>query len=736
MTTTMNSERLDSSIISALVKGSYHDPFSVLGVHKTKKNTVKIVRALLPGALSIDVVTPSGKTKIASLTMLDESGLFEGEVHRKAKLKYKLKIRYPLATLLIDDPYQFLPQISEKDMYLFTRGEQEQCQDFLGANPRTIDGIDGVLFSVWAPNASRVSVVGDFNHWDGRVHGMRNHPASGIWEIFIPGDIYHQHYKFQMLNANGELLPLKADPFAQQMQLRPGDASVIRGSTQYSWSDEEWMKTRHDKQNHKAAISIYEVHLGSWRRPDDGREFLSYQELAEQLISYAKEMHFSHIQLMPVTEYPFDGSWGYQPIGMFSPTNRFGTPDEFRFFIDKAHQENIGILLDWVPGHFPTDEHGLGQFDGTYLYEHADPRKGFHPDWNTLIYNYGRAEVVSYLLSNALFWLSEFHIDGLRFDAVASMLYLDYSRKTGEWIPNQFGGRENLEAIELLKQINIRAYNRFPDIMMIAEESTAWPGVTKLTDNGGLGFGFKWNLGWMNDTLSYMSRDPIHRQFHHNEISFGLLYAFSENFILPLSHDEVVHGKRSILERMPGDDWQKFANLRAYYGFMWTHPGKKLLFMGGEFAQRAEWNHDTSLDWHLLKNAPHQGIKNLVRDLNTLYINTPGLFTLDSDNAGFEWLEASHPTGAIFIFIRRDEHNQSLVLTAINLTPTVYDNFRVGVPQQGTYREALNTNSEFYGGTGQGNLGSVNAENINSHGKEWSVNITLPPLSTLVFIKS
>ncbi|MGI1679939.1 MAG: 1,4-alpha-glucan branching protein GlgB [Cellvibrionaceae bacterium] len=731
----MTKERLDTKIISEIITGSCRDPFAVLGIQQTDKSHLKTIRTFLPGAVSVTAVTPSGKTKIAKLDRIDESGLFEAEISRKTKVKYKLKVQYPLATVLIDDPYQFSPQISGTDMYLFTRGEQEQCHNILGANHLTVDGINGILFSVWAPNARRVAVVGDFNHWDGRVHGMRFHPSSGIWEIFIPTDLAHAHYKFEIHSADGTLLPLKADPYAQQMQLRPGTASVVKSAKNYNWHDDKWMAGRKEKQHHQSAISIYEVHLGSWRRPnDEGKEFLSYKDLAEQLIAYVKKMNFSHIQLMPITEFPFDGSWGYQPIGMFAPTNRFGTPDEFRFFINKAHEENIGVLLDWVPGHFPTDEHGIGQFDGTFLYEHSDPKKGFHPDWNTLIYNYGRSEVASYLISNALFWLSEFHIDGLRFDAVASMLYLDYSRKTGEWIPNQFGGRENLEAIELLKQINIRAYNRFPDIMMVAEESTAWPGVTKPTYLDGLGFGFKWNLGWMNDTLSYMSRDPIHRKYHYNEISFGLLYAFSENFILPLSHDEVVHGKRSILERMPGDDWQKFANLRAYYGFMWSHPGKKLLFMGGEFAQRTEWDHDSSLDWHLLENAPHQGIQNLVRDLNTFYRETTGLYSLDCDSNGFEWLEAFHPSGAVFIFIRRDSEGKSLVITAVNLTPTVYENFTVGVPKPGIYKEAINTNSEYYGGTGQGNLGAVNAENIASHGKEWSVNITLPPLSTVVFL--
>ncbi len=627
--------------------------------------------------------------------------------------------------------------LRDEDLYLFSRGEQEQAYRFMGANHRDVDGVEGVLFAVWAPSAQKVSVIGDFNGWNPESHAMDLHRDFGVWECFIPQLPEGSYYKYQIVGADGNTLPWKADPYARSTQLRPDTASLVPSKEKFAWTDAQWMRQRKDGALHNSQMLIYEVHAGSWRRHWHDDSYLSYEELADQLINYVLEMRFTHIQFMPMSEYPFDGSWGYQPIGLYSPTRRFGTPNEFRYLIDQAHSKGLGVLLDWVPAHFPSDEHGLGNFDGSCLYEHADPRLGFHPDWNTLIFNYGRSEVVSYLLSNAVYWLSEFHIDGLRFDAVASMLYLNYSREEGEWLPNQFGGKENLEAIHLLKQINERVYKNFPGVAMIAEESTAWPGVTDYTSNGGLGFGFKWNLGWMNDSLRYMARDPIHRQYHRSDLSFGLLYAFSENFILPLSHDEVVHGKRSLLEKMPGDDWQKFANLRAYYGFMWSHPGKKLLFMGGEFAQRKEWSHDHSLDWSLLDFDAHKGIQRLVRDLNAVCTANPALYQGDCDADGFEWIEADANGKALFIYARKITNSeQDCVLAVVNMTPTVHEHYRIGVQGPGFYKEILNSDSALYGGGDVGNYGGVQAENIASHDRHWSIRITVPPLATVLFLQT
>ncbi len=624
--------------------------------------------------------------------------------------------------------------VSDEDLYLFSRGEQERAYRFLGAHHRSVDGVEGVLFAVWAPSARSVAVVGDFNDWNPDGHPLRVHAGFGVWECFIPGVAAGSCYKYQIVSDQGHVLPWKADPYAQAMQLRPNNASVVPTPTHYEWGDEAWLERRSRAALHESQMLIYEVHAGSWRRHWHDGSFLSYHELADQLLAYVKDMGFTHIQFMPMSEFPFDGSWGYQPIGLFSPTRRFGNPDEFRYLVDQAHRLGLGVLLDWVPAHFPADVHGLAQFDGSHLYEHADPRQGFHPDWNTLIFNYGRAEVISYLLSNAIYWLDEFHIDGLRFDAVASMLYLNYSREEGQWLPNRFGGMENLEAIALLRQINERVYRSFPGVAMIAEESTAWPGVTDFTSRGGLGFGFKWNLGWMNDTLRYMARDPIHRQYHHSDLSFGLLYAFSENFILPLSHDEVVHGKRSLIEKMPGDDWQKFANLRAYFGFMWSHPGKKLLFMGGEFAQRSEWNHDSALDWALLDHAPHLGVQRLVRDLNKLVATQPALYQSDNDPDGFEWIDSDAHGHSLFVYARRAVNSDtSLVLAVVNLTPTLHHHYRIGVPGPGYYQELLNSDSAIYGGTDAGNLGGVYAEELAWHGRPWSISITVPPLATVLF---
>lgn len=618
--------------------------------------------------------------------------------------------------------------VSGDDLYLFGEGTQERAWQWLGAHPTD----DGTRFTVWAPNASRVAVVGDFNDWDGSADPLDCLGESGLWSGEVAGAAAGALYKFEITDRSGRLLPLKADPYALQMQKPADTASIVCDQPAHAWGDSDWLAARAARIDRQAPVSIYEVHLGSWRRRGAGRHYLSYRELADELVDYASDLGFTHLQLMPMSEYPFDGSWGYQPVGMFAPTSRFGSPDDFRYFVDRCHQAGLGVLQDWVPAHFPTDPHGLGRFDGSALYEHEDPRKGFHQDWNTLIYNLGRKEVLSFLLSNAHYWLDSFHIDGLRVDAVASMLYLDYSRKHGEWIPNEHGGNENLEAIAFLKRLNERVYANFPGIATIAEESTAWPGVSRPTDSGGLGFGYKWNMGWMHDTLRYMSRDPVHRRHHHNDLTFGISYAFSENYVLPLSHDEVVHGKGSLLGRMPGDEWQRFANLRSYYGFMWTHPGKKLLFMGGEFAQRREWDHDSPLDWHLLKEASHAGIQSLVRDLNRLYGELPALHRLDCEEKGFEWLEGGDTGNSVLAYQRQDEAG-SEAMVVCNFTPNPHQEYRLGVPGPGVYRLRLNTDQGSYGGSDYPVHAELSTEKVAAHGRDHSVQLSLPPLATIVY---
>jgi len=728
----MKQNRLSDSQIHALDQGIYDLPFAVLGMHTHPSKKALVVRAFLPGAERVEVFEKHTGKLVKELERTSSQGLFEGTQGRRSKpFAYQLKVHYPFTAELIDDPYAFPSLIEDKDLYLFAEGTHEQLYHCFGANHLNVQGVDGILFVVWAPNAKRVSVVGDFNFWDARKHLMRLHHDAGVWEIFIPGVKEGQKYKFQMADQFGNNLPLKADPFAKAMEMRPATSSVIAPkSEQYQWCDNQWMEARQHRDTYSSAVSFYEVHLGSWRREDGG--FLSYRDLAEQLIPYVKSLGFTQIQLMPISEYPFDGSWGYQPVGLFAPTSRFGSPDDFKYFIDQCHQHDLAVLLDWVPGHFPTDDHGLGRFDGTCLYEHEDVRKGFHPDWNTLIYNYGRPEVVSFLLSNAMYWLDEFHIDGLRVDAVASMLYLDYSREEGQWIPNKHGGRENLEAINLLQQVNSRTYFNYPGVMVIAEESTSWPGVSKPVTEGGLGFGFKWNMGWMNDTLSYIHRDPIHRQYHHHEMTFGLVYGFSENFVLPISHDEVVHGKGSMLSKMPGDRWQQFANLRAYYGFMWTHPGKKLLFMGNEFAQEKEWNHDQSLDWHLLDQERHQGIQRLIKDLNRCYRDTPALHQLDCQQAGFQWIDHENDQQSIFSYIRWGHQGEAPVVVISNMTPKVYRHFKLGVPVKGGYQEMINTDADIYGGSNTGNLGFVESMDSSVQGFDQHLELSIPPLATVV----
>jgi 1,4-alpha-glucan branching enzyme len=721
---------IDPGAARALVEGRHGDPFGFLGPQVVDGK--RIVTAFVPGAETVVLLT-GRKAETPMRPVPGAPGLFVGRPGR-AKT-YRLRAANAEATWQFEDPYRFGPVLGEIDEYLLGEGTHRRIWQALGAHAITHEGVEGVHFAVWAPNAERVSVVGDFNLWDGRRNPMRRRGATGVWEIFVPGLGEGTIYKYDILGQGGQQLPLKADPVGFGSEHPPANASVVRRLAPRDWADGDWMETRQERQTIEAPISVYEVHLGSWRRAGESGRRLSYAELAEELVDYAVEMGFTHLEFLPVSEFPFDGSWGYQPIGLYAPTIRHGTPEEFRALVEAAHRKGLGVLLDWVPGHFPTDRHGLGHFDGTALYEHADPKEGFHQDWNTLIYNYGRAEVANYLISNALYWLEEYHADGLRVDAVASMLYRDYSRKQGEWVPNKHGGRENLEAIELLQRMNVTAYGEVPGIVTVAEESTAYDGVSRPVDTGGLGFGFKWNMGWMNDTLSYMEKDPVHRKHHHHQMTFGLQYAFSENYILPISHDEVVHGKGSMIEKMPGTGWEKFANLRAYYGFMWTHPGKKLLFMGCEFAQWDEWNHDVSLDWHLLEDPAHAGVQRLVRDLNHLMRDTPALHVNDCRREGFEWLDGGDVEQSVFTYMRHGGAGDPRVVVALNMTPVERPRYRVGFPGPGRWREALNTDAEAYGGGNRGNMGAVETEATPWHGQDQSALVTLPPLSAVIFVE-
>ncbi len=722
----MTEQLIDHGAAKAIVEGRHGDPFSVLGLHKREAGWV--VTAFVPGAERLSVLTGKAGKPVEAMAIPGCDGLFCAALPRK--LDYRLRAEGHGATWEFDDPFRFGPVLGEMDEYLLGEGTHKRLWQVLGAHVVTHEGVEGTHFAVWAPNADRVSVVGDFNVWDGRRHPMRRRGPTGVWETFIPGLGEGATYKYEIRGHNGYVGPLKADPVGFGSEHPPANASVVR-KIAGEFHDQDWLAGRAARHTIDAPISIYEVHLGSWRRAP-GDRMLSYLELAEQLVDYVADMGFTHIELLPISEFPFDGSWGYQPVGMYAPTIRHGTPAEFRALVDAAHRKGLGILLDWVPGHFPTDPHGLGRFDGTPLYEHADPREGFHQDWNTLIYNYGRIEVANYLVSNALYWLEEYHIDGLRVDAVASMLYRDYSRKNGEWIPNKDGGRENYEAIALLQRMNTTVYGEVPGIMTAAEESTAFPGVSRPVDHGGLGFGFKWNMGWMNDTLSYMEKDPIYRQYHHHQMTFGLHYAWSENYILPISHDEVVHGKGSMLEKMPGSGEEKFANLRAYYGFMWAHPGKKLLFMGCEFAQGREWNHNQSLDWHQLDIAEHRGVQSFVRDLNRLYRDTPALHVNDTRAEGFEWIESNDAGASVYAWARKGRAGDPMVVAVVNLTP-VERSYRLGLPEAGHWDEILNSDAALYGGGNRGNLGGVTAEAVAWHGRAQSALVTLPPLSAVWF---
>ncbi len=624
--------------------------------------------------------------------------------------------------------------LTDFDLHLIGEGSHYKQYEKLGAHIMEIDGVRGVHFAVWAPNARGVSVIGDFNGWDPKANPMQSLGPSGIWELFVEGIAEGALYKFEIRSRYRKYTVQKADPFASCFELRPKSASVVYDINGYRWDDGAWMENRSKMNWFESPVAVYEVHLGSWMRvAGEGNRWMTYRELADRLIPYVKELGYTHIELLPVAEHPFDASWGYQTLGYFAPTSRFGEPKDFMHFVDRSHQAGLGVILDWVPAHFPTDGHGLGFFDGTCLYEHEDPKRGYHPDWGTMIFNYGRNEVKSFLISNAVFWFEKYHMDGLRVDAVASMLYLDYSRKEGEWIPNIYGGRENLEAIDFIKKFNVVSHEYHPGVLTVAEESTAWPNVSKPTYLGGLGFSMKWNMGWMNDTLEYLVKDPVHRKYHHNNLTFSLLYAFSENFILPLSHDEVVHGKRSLLDKMPGDAWQKFANLRALYGFMYGHPGKKLLFMGGEIGQWTEWDCDRSLDWNLLEFEPHRALQRYVKDLNRIYRSEPSLYELDSEYKGFEWIDLHDVEGSTLSFLRRAKRQDDFTVFVCNFTPVPRSDYRIGVPEPGFYREMLNSDSSHYGGSNMGNAGGIDADNIRKHGRPYSIKLTLPPLSVLIF---
>ncbi|MBI4183530.1 MAG: 1,4-alpha-glucan branching protein GlgB [Proteobacteria bacterium] len=727
---------LSAAAVEALARGAHGDPFAVLGMHGGEGQGPLVVRAFLPRATAVAVVESATGARLANLVRVHPEGLFEGRIEgRRARFAYRLALKADGGEVEIEDPYRFSPVLGDLDVHLLAEGSHLEAYKRLGAHPAAMEGIAGVSFAVWAPNARRVSVVGSFNDWDGRRHPMRLRRECGVWEIFLPGVALGALYKYEIIGRSGELLPLKADPYAFFQERPPGNASIVHGLKRHDWRDGAWMEARERAQARDRPISIYEVHLGSWRRrPEEGNRYLGYRELADRLVPYVRDLGFTHIELLPVSEYPFDGSWGYQPISLFAPTSRFGPPEDFRGFVERCHGEGIGVLADWVPGHFPSDPHGLGFFDGTHLYEHADPRKGRHMDWDTLIYNFGRREVGNYLVSNALFWLNEYHLDGLRVDAVASMLYLDYSRRPGQWIPNQYGGNENLEALAFLRRLNEMVYGRAPGAITVAEESTAWPMVSRPTHLGGLGFGFKWNMGWMHDTLAFLRHDPVHRRYHYDRLTFGLLYAFSENFVLPLSHDEVVHGKGSLIGKMPGDRWQRFANLRAYYGFLFTYPGKKLLFMGGEFAQEREWNHDESLDWHLLSDPLHAGVQRLVGDLNRLYRERRALHELDCESDGFRWIDCADVEQSVVSYLRLAREAGEFAVVVCNFTPVVRPGYRVGVPAPGRYAERLNTDATEYGGSGVGNLGGVEAEAVPWHGQPCSLVLTLPPLATLVLL--
>jgi 1,4-alpha-glucan branching enzyme len=721
--------------LQSIIQARHRSPHQFLGMHPLGDGTGVVVRAFLPNAAKVEVQPTHEKNKpVIQLKQLDQAGLYEGTSSAARHVyAYDLVVTdYQGKTRRTRDAYSFLPTLGETDLYLFGKGDERRIYDKLGAQLRTIDGVPGTSFAVWAPNAQRVSVLGDFNGWDGRYHPMRSLGASGVWELFLPGVGEGTHYKYELKSAHGDLV-LKTDPYGFFFEAAPKNASIVWNNRKFKWTDDAWLKQRRERNVLKSPMSVYEVHLGSWRKKSVAESF-SYQELAGLLVPYVKRLGFTHVEFLPVSEHAFYPSWGYQVTGFYSPTTRYGTPDDFQFLVNALHEAGIGVIVDWVPAHFPRDEWALAGFDGTALYEHEDPRKGAHQDWGTLIFNFGRHEVSNFLTANALFWCERYHVDGLRVDAVASMLYLDYSRQPGEWIPNQYGGRENLEAIEFLKKFNYLTHTEHPGVITIAEESTAWPLVTRPPYLGGLGFSLKWNMGWMHDTLDYFSLDPVYRKYHQNDLTFAMLYHHHENFVLPLSHDEVVHGKGSLIGRMPGDDWQKFANLRVLLGYQWLFPGKPLLFMGGEFGQRAEWNANAGLDWHLLGQGPyHEGLQRFIEDLNRLYLAQPGLWESDYEPGGFYWIDCSDHHNSVLSFARQNQDRTSELVVIMNLTPVPRTDYRVGLPRPGGWCEVLNSDSSRYGGGNLGNWGSVTAEDYNLHNQAYSARFTLPPLSIVVF---
>jgi len=725
---------LSTDEINRIVYAYHHDPFQVLGAHpvEIEGEPAIAIRAFLPQAAEAAVLVDDDAYL---MSRVHERGLYEALLADHEEIpRYRIRATDDEGhTWTFVDPYSFWPVLTDFDLQLLGEGTDHRSYEKLGAHVREIDGVQGTLFAVWAPNAQRVSVVGHFNQWDGRRHPMRVRGGSGIWELFLPAIGQGELYKYEIKTREGYVLA-KADPHAYAAEVRPRTASMVYEIDGYEWEDGAWMEARRSKDQLAAPFAIYEVHLGSWMRvPEEGNHFLTYRELADKLVAYVKDLGYTHIELLPVAEHPFDASWGYQVIGYYAPTSRYGTPTDFQYFVDTMHQNGIGVILDWVPAHFPRDPHGLARFDGTALYEYGDPRKGEHREWGTLVFNYGRNEVRNFLTSNGLFWLDKYHVDGLRVDAVASMLYLDYSREPGEWTPNKYGGNENLEAIDFIRQFNELCYRYYPGIVTIAEESTAFGGVSRPTYLGGLGFSMKWNMGWMNDTLRYISKEPIHRRFHHNDLTFGLIYAFTENFVLVISHDEVVHGKRAMLDKMPGDMWQQFANLRLYYSFMWTHPGKKLLFMGQDFGQWHEWNEATSLDWDLLQWEPHRKLQFFMSDLNDLYAAQPALYQRDFTSDGFEWIDFSDWENSILCYIRRAADPDDYLVVASNFTPVPRQGYRVGVPEHCMYREILNSDAVAYWGSGMGNMGGFWSDPVPWHGRPYSLNLTLPPLAAVVF---
>ncbi|MFW5799895.1 MAG: 1,4-alpha-glucan branching protein GlgB [Spirochaetota bacterium] len=730
----MNNKRhLSTEEINKIVYAYHHDPFQVLGIRTCEDEGGVVIRAYFPDVEKAYVIDENYKKDI-EMEKIHNAGLYEAYFPKRKKLfKYKLhKIYADGSEEKIIDPYSFMPVLSDFDLHLISEGNHHKTYEKLGAHIMEKDGVEGVHFAVWAPAAKRVSIVGDFNLWDGRKHPMRVRGTTGIWEIFIPEIKQGYKYKFEIKTQNDDIL-IKSDPHAFYSELRPKTASIIYDINGYEWTDTEWLQKRSISNHLEAPISVYEVHLGSWMRiPEEDNRYLSYKELAPKLAEYVKDMGYTHIELMPIQEHPFDGSWGYQVLGYFAPTSRFGEPKDFMYFVDYLHREGIGVILDWVPAHFPKDSHGLSYFDGTPVYEYADPRKGEHADWGTLVFDYGRYEVSNFLISSGLFWLDKYHLDGLRVDAVASMLYLDYGRKGGEWSPNQFGGNENLEAVNFIKKFNELVHKYHRGVMTIAEESTAWPGVTKPTYVGGLGFTFKWNMGWMNDTLEYIKRDPIYRKYHHDNISFGLVYAFSEHYMLVLSHDEVVHGKASMIGKMPGDEWQKFANLRAYFGFQFTHPGKKLNFMGNEIGQWREWSEARSLDWHLLDSPLNKKLQRYFRDLNYVYRNEPALHQFDYHWASFEWIDNHDYDNNVFSYIRRAKFSDDYLVVIVNFSPIPRHNYKVGVPDYRYFKEIFNSDSDIYGGSNVGNAGGVRSMQGEWQGRPCSLNLTLPPLGIII----